>query len=499
MPIILAVLKVARSHRAPSRTVPTGLHTLSLAWLGQYFEALVVQKGSAAGGWIAPEPVTDLESFAAAVKEAKVRTGYTGTQVNLVFAHARLGQQLCDAPPAKGAALDRIVARLIDRQKTFDGEAAWGYQATLPTKTSPSILLFLFPKVLVDQMVKACAKSGLNLNVLVPCTAVLGGLLSDTMLPADEVTLLAAEAGGMTAVLAARADGQILLGRLLEASWRDNPNNLAVELNRTILFVNQQFGTSVRSAFLSGPAAEECQPTIQASLQVPVKSAPEEAQAFSWALELARTPLESCPNLISAEQRRAPQRLALTHVTKVVTAILVLASIAVTIRFATLTREERRAIEKLQTQVSQLQLQHQALQRLHAELGRQRELVRLIADEQLAPVPLWFLSYLGQLVPPELAVTNFSVLKEDSGWRFRLSGLLQPGNSSGLAGPLSALTNQLGSGPFGASFVKVADEVTPESTPSLGTGIRNLALRGKPAAGESKPAARQYHVEGVLP
>jgi len=58
----------------------------------------------------------------------------------------------------------------------------------------------------------------------------------------DEIALLAGNTAGSTAVIVGRKDGQILLGRTLTGNWNQNPDQFQVELQRTVLFVSQEFG-----------------------------------------------------------------------------------------------------------------------------------------------------------------------------------------------------------------------------------------------------------------
>ena len=492
------MLKVSRSQRSSSRSIPSGTTVLSVVWLGSHFEATAFQKGVQAGSWSSPTPVADLEAFAVALKEAKLQTRFNGSLASLVLAHPRLSQQLCEVPPAKDGALDRIVARLVDRQKTFEGEAAWSFRRTLPNKNAHNVLLFLFPRVLLDRLIQSFGKLEMNLETVVPCTAVLSGILPRLSLDADVVAMVAAQSGGLTAMLVGRGDGELLLGRVLETGDARDRENLAVELNRTSLFVTQQFGASVTGAYLLVEGGSDGRMELQSALEMSVHSATEIAGDFSWTQEVLKLAPEMGANLVSREQRQAPQRRLLLRVTTLVTALVVLGSVGIWFTFHGLVIEERLAVTGLKFRLSQLQQQHQTLQILHAELGRHREFIQVVDTDRSPPVPVWLLGYAGQAVPNGLVLTNLSVVRSDGGWNFRLAGMVQSLTNTVSTGAMAGLTNELATGPFHAAARVVNGTESSDRAVSPGGTLANLAVRLRPVREEAAKSSPMFAVEGFV-
>ena len=89
---------------------------------------------------------------------------------------------------------------------------------------------------------QGCQRNGLDLISVVPVSAVLHHQLTQLPLEQEEAALLAAETGGSTTVVVGRNDGQLLLVRTLSNTWNESVEQLAVDLNRTILFFSQQYG-----------------------------------------------------------------------------------------------------------------------------------------------------------------------------------------------------------------------------------------------------------------
>lgn len=467
---------------------------LALSWVGDRFEAVAVQRGSVTGSWSATEPVRNLDEFAATVREAKSRTGYAGSVASLVLAQPRLGQQPCQAPPADGTAMKRVVQRLVDRQKLFEDEAAWSYLRTVPTKTSDNILLFLYPRALLERMVGACRRAGLNLERVMPCTAVLLRLLADLPIGPEEVTLLAGEAGGQTAIVVGRGDGQVLLGRLLEVTWNLNHSELVLEFNRTNLFVNQQFWATVTGIHLIGTGAAEKLAALQADLSLPVNVVTEADDTFSWARASLRVPPNADANLVPREQRHAPQRRFLCRATSVVVVLLVISSLGTALYLQILVKEERRSLQHSLTRRGQLQQQQEQLRTQYLDLEHQRDYVKGVEDGRVPPMPVWLLGYLGQALPTDLALTNFSVVKKTECWEVRLGGISRAGATAAVV----ELTNAFWKGPFhGTLAAGAAGEHSLRNAPGSSLLARyTLQRRPDPAAPSS--VAQPFYLEGAV-
>lgn len=444
----------------PALTTPKfgrGVTALSVSWMHGRFEAVAIQRGEVTGTWQLPRAEDDPSRFGDLVKQAAAHTGYRGTTVSVLLAHPRLVHQLLETPPAKGAALRAVVQRQVDRLKVFDGEAAWGFQPALPTKNSASVLAHLFPRTVLEQLVKGAETAGFHLTTVLPATVALQSQLARLPLKSEEVALIAGDTGNQTTVVVGRGDGQVLLCRSLDTGRGEGAAGLAVDLNRTVLFVSQQFGTPVGSVWLFGPETSSRLAELQAQLQVPVKVSPEPYHALFWAEEALRLPGTPPPNLLSTEQRQAPQRRVLLRVAIAVTLILLLAAGASVGIAEVLVRREQGSIREMETRIAELQKEHQHLQQVRLEFGRQAQIARTILEDRPAPIPVWFLAYLGEALPPELVLTNLLVRREGNEWQVRLAGSLQPSTNAPPPGVLTRnvdeFKNRLGSGPFHLTLV----------------------------------------------
>src|SRR2546423_13893349 len=231
------------NRKLAGNAIPAHLTTLSVSWLNSQFKAVAVNRGAVEGTWENPAELDGSINFEALLREAIQKTGFRGQTVSLVLAHPRLVQQLVDVPPVKGPALMKVVQRQAKQQKMFPGEAAWAFQTSHSDKAS--IILHLFPKQMLDQFAQGCKRNSLRLTSVIPAAAVLHGQLTALPLEKEETALLAGDTAGSVTIVVGRRDGQIFLARTLPGNWNEGAERMALDLNRTVLFLNQQHGVTV--------------------------------------------------------------------------------------------------------------------------------------------------------------------------------------------------------------------------------------------------------------
>lgn len=500
------MLKISPSQRSRPAEIPRGLTTLSVSWLNGQFKALAVHRGVVDGTWERPGEIEGTGNFESLLREAVQKTGYRGLTVSLLLAHPRLVQQLVEVPPVKGAAMQKVIHRQAQQQKMFDGEAAWAYQTSLTGKGSQRVVLHLFPKLLLDQLVQGCQRNDLHLTAVVPPSAVLHQQMAQLALEKDEVALLAAETSGSTTVVIGRSDGQVLLARTLPGNWNEGAARLAVDLNRTILFVNQQHGAAInKGVWLFGPGAAEHLPEMQSHSQLPAKLSPVEYGPFYWATEAIKLPPTQTPNFISLEMQKAPQRRVFAQVVGAGTILIVLASLAASAFLLRQARQETINIRTLSARVGELQGQHQQLQQRNIELARKEQRVKLVIDNRPPPIPGWFLGYLSEALPPDLVVTNLVTKREADLWKVQLTGTFQatgkPPAPAAWSNSVTLFTTRLLNGPF---HLQLPGSRAPADSSGAGrAGTANTfaswvaRLTDGPASAKSTPAG-QFVIEGVM-
>ena len=463
------MLQIAHAQKTRTVSVPTNISTLSVSWLNSQFKCIAVQRGVVEGSWEHPGEIEGTQHFEELIREGVKQTGYRGTTVSLVLMHPRLSQQLLETPPLRGPALTKFVQTQARQQKLFEAEAAFAFQPAFSAPGSQRLVLHLFPRILLDQLVQAAQKNDLFLTSVLPATAVLQSQLPEFGVEKDGIAVLAANMGRSTTVIIGRNDGQLLLARTLNGSWSTDAARLAVDLSRTILFVNQQYGVAVdKGLWLFGPNAKDHFTELQRHVQVPVKLSPVEYSPMYWATEALRQPLGQMPNFISLELQKAPQRQALLKLTTAATILTVGASLGASIWCQHQVGVERANLANLQSQQAKLQSRHLELQRLEEELLRKKGMVHMVSDDRIAPVANWLLASLAEFTPAELVVTNLLVQREAELWKVELGGMSQAGvhptGPAAFQGAVSQLKAKLAGAPFHLRLVEVSVTNVPAAT-----------------------------------
>jgi len=445
---------------------PANLTTLSISWLNDQFAAMAIHHGVAGGTWERTAAAETAADFASLVREAVQQTNYHGTTVSLLLASSRLAQQLVDVPPVTGTNLEKVIQREAQQQKLFSGEAAWTFQSSIRLKDVQWVILHLVPKTLLDRLVQGCRQNGLHLNSVVPVSAVLHRQFARLPLEKDDVALLAAETGGCTTIVVGRADGQLLLVRTLMDNWNENVERLALDLKRTISFVTQQYGLALnRGVWVFGSGAAQQAPALQDQLEAPVAVSPVACQPAYWTIESAKLRPASSPNFIGLELQQAPRRRIFARVVAASTALIVLASVTVTILLHLLARQQTANIEILRNRAGQLQTQRQQLEQRNTDLAGKEQLIKLVLEDRHPPVPVWVLGYLSEAVPAGLVVTNLHVKMEGDSWRFNLAGRLQAGGEEPApdtpTNAVGLLADRLVNGPFHLTILNRSDHGEP--------------------------------------
>lgn len=509
--------------------LPTRPTTLSITWLNGQFRALAVHKGVIEAVWKCPHEV-EVSGFAKALQDAVAYTGYHGSTVSLVLAHPRLGHQLVESPPIKSTgvvrflerqlqmvlylggpppappALVRYVQRQVQSLKPFDGEAASCFEHTILSQGANRLLVHMFPKTLLNLLIQACAKTDLFLTAVVPAMAVLQSQLPLLPIKKDEIALLAGDTAGATEVVVGRKDGQILLSRTLSGSWNQDPSRFRVEIQRTILFVSQEFGLDVNGLWLFGPGAADHLAGLQSETGVTTQLSPVKYHDLYWARDSLLLLPETTPNLLSLEERQRPRQRLLLKLASWGALLLVSFAVATSLYLGVLMRRERGQFEHLQVQMAELQVRHKDLQALTQQLASKEELVKLVSDDRLPPVPGWLLGCLGEAVPPELLLTNVHVWRQENLWHLKLAGVLQPTTN---AEPATLLSNavvlfhqRLAAAPFNMKIASASDlaahpaePATPSAMAEWGPGLE--ARLGALSASRGEPAT-QFTVEGIM-
>lgn len=494
--------------------LPTGT-LLGVSWLHGRFSVIALQRGALGVAWTCPTPVNTPKELTTAIREAVRRTSYQGSQLSLVLAHAQFVQHWVDVPAGKSSQLNKFLKRQVQQHKSFAGTAAWSFQLTVPTKATGGALLHLMPLDLYTSIVDACTDAGLHLVTLTSHTEVMRAQLRQLPLRDDEIALVATTVGQSTSVLVARGDGMPLLARSVQGDWKTDQSRVAVDLNRTLLYAQQQFGVAVANVWLNGEDIEARLPALAGFFEVPLKAHPAPSGEFSWAEEALRLSGETPINLISREHREAPARRAVMRLSVYSAIALLVVAFGLSGYVHFYYREESRAIKRLTALEQDLQTRHHQLQDYFAEVDRKGQFLQVARPDRPDPVATWVLGSLSEAVPTDLVVTNLTVLSETNQWRVTIGGIVQPAAVEAGRDDVRRLTRQLArnlsqgalgmefEGDLAAPLEPAGNTNRPPPAPAAGTGVAADAFnawttRLKDLAITQTSKAREFTLQGIM-
>src|SRR6185503_2068988 len=258
-----------------------------------------------------------------------------------------------------------------------------------------------------------------------------------------------------------RKDGQIYLGRTLSNSWNAHADRVNVDLNRTLLYVKQQFGAGVNSVWLFGEGAQNQIDRMRTALRLPVQLSPVRPGPFYWNQEALKILATDTNNLISLEQLQAPRRRVFFKVTRAAVGLAAVGALITASAVQLVVMDRGKQLLKLQSKVDQLQVRHAALRDQEREFLQKKQFVKIVSDEKLPAVPGWFLGYLGDILPEELLLGHVRLNREEGRWHMELGGKLQPTTNPApakvLADAVTVLKTNLAQGPFHVQVLREGD------------------------------------------
>jgi len=481
---------------------------LSLAWLGTRLLFLHVRGGQTVASWECEGTIGDYESgelkFGPLLRQAVKETGYRGKNVVMLLDHSRMSLQLLSTPPAKGRDLELYVERQLGQLKVHDEDVAWSWMPTQPIKSSKGLVLCLFPKDSVQRLYEDCRAEELHLLMILPPAAALADEFDRLPVEDADITLLAVDTGEGNTLLIGRRGEPVFMARSLRCSWQGNPDRVASQINRSTVFLRQQFGTDISRIWLTGASAQEVADVIQEEAGMPVDYSPAYPPTF-WAEKAAVIPPDSEANLVSRDLRLAPRRRMMRFLAAcgvILFALLSLAAFGWTeMRIAS----AKALVASKQAAGSAAKEEKAKLEARLAELDAKEKVAEFVGSGMLAPIPGWFSIYLAKTLPSQLSLTSIQVRRKDelsaesepvteTVWWVRIEGYA-PEKAVAEDGPepvktaYANFTDELTKGPFHLLVAEQTKRFVPRAAP-----IAWSVVGGAPSA--SSP--NRFFVEGTI-
>ncbi len=472
----------AISKPAPRTFMRRTRDTLGIAWMHGAFHAAVFRRQSLVASCIAAGAVTTLEEFERAFDEAIVSLGFAGEEVFLILAHEQFVHRPEQAPAFSESASRAYLRGRVERFEKENEPVLWISQRTVSTRQEAAFVLHLLPSAFYGRLNSILLARRLDLTRILPASVPLQLVLESLDVPEEQTVLLAAETGAATTVLAARGDGQLLFSRTLLARWADDPARLGVEMNRSLLYAKQQFGTVVENVWLLGAADDTARAEVQARCGGGKDVVVRASDPVAWLQAVARLSPRHPVNLVAGYLGRK-RRHQFVRRALIAGCWLALALVALDVWSRSLRwREERARLTDLQKNESALHETRTRLEERNRRADNHRAFIQEVSEKRLPPVTSRLLVFVAGILPPEAGLTDFNVKWDEAGaaWSFRFDGQVE-GDEESVRDALATFQRELVKSPLRARFNDASRVIVSVPTP------RN-----------DLPPAFRFSLEGVL-
>jgi hypothetical protein len=346
------------------------------------------------------------QALAEALSKAKAPSGevYLGTDSSLIL------PLIEEIPPAVPAIASKLLQKRAEKAAVF-AEPVFVGATPILGKVGAGLsryLLQVAPAAWVKALDEALAPKGYQLAGLFPAALALKPVLENLGASKEEAILLAAEAESGLLQVVGRSDGAILFYRTLPGAEGRGAADVLRELRRLTLYSEQRLGLKVRKVFFSGNMTGSLIQAAQGAEDLTIVAGP------------AVTPLIYLRQLFQAKARQSdnvvPRQIAMrTKIRrwKFLAAMSSLGILVFSILWAggRLVEREIKAAEirKIWGQQEALVAKADREKDGLVQFGRKIELVRILREETVCPVPEIILRTLPELLPPALELTKLQV------------------------------------------------------------------------------------------
>ncbi len=396
-----------------------------ISWIQRQFIAVRMRRGQREETWESPEPVAELPDFNRAVAAAcEMLEIPGGTEVSIIYESDRLSHPLSEAPPMRRHDLTTFLQRKVNQLKTFEGEAAWGYTRTLPSRDGDSVALHLMPRSFVDAMVRICEEFHLRPVSLLPLSVAMTMRIRELAGQSDQVCMLVALFPFQCEIVVARGDGSLLFVRDLGYGVTGNEGRLVQEIGRSILFSGQRFSTAVDRIWIAGRGADAVAGLLAPTVTVAVEGM-EDDQPVDWVRDSKNRAVSN--NLLPVQVRDKYRRQIMLRWSAALTVALAVSSVLTAWEIEQLVRAQGAGLQAVEREINDLERTKARLQNRVNERQALQSRLDAFRRNALPPMaPLWVMDYLAEQRPAGVRLQHVSMKYRDGdqagAWRLEIQG-----------------------------------------------------------------------------
>ncbi len=393
--------------------------------------------------------------FREAISEAIQRTQFPGSHISILVEDPRFMTLTLQLPAMPTADLVLLLERKAQQEKTWEEPAAWRYYNGMQGRDKQNLQLEVWPQSFIDATAQICEELGLHLQQLAPISALLESQLSSLSVEPGEATILISTLEGNVMFVVGGEDGTPLLTRRLAPvqEWVPLGERIGTEVNRTIMFVNQQTNLPIPQIWFLGEEERLTLGEIQPHVATPILPCPVNPDWKYWLWVGATLSTNLPTNFTPPEVRRAPVKKLLGKTVAASIAILVFLGIGTTGVIEGYLAKNQNNLQQMALRQATLQQDQQHLDSQLVSLHAKQQWAQAITETQALLLEGPLLSYLSQTIPSEMVLYKASVRRAERSWELELTGSSSANLSSTLV-LVDQLARELEDGPY---HVRVAE------------------------------------------
>lgn len=465
----------------PAVTRPSGDNgdILGVCWLHGSLHAAVFRGKKTVGSWSAAAPIKTMPELGPALDEALTELKFGGTEIFLLLENDQFVHQIEATPPFSDSVARNFLHARVQRYEKEHAPVLWVSEPAAGIKKERSFILHMLPRTFYEELNRILLDRRLDLTRILPLVVPVRRELDRFPISKGRPVLVAVEAGGATVVMVSKVGEELLFARTILATWSADPARIGVEINRSLLYANQQFSTTVDRIWLLGQdnhATAEVSAKCGTGRQITVLP----TSPIEWLQSASKLPPRQPVNLVAGHLRRKSQQRSIRRGLLIACWVTLLLLAVDAWSTSQAWSGEQRQYAKLQANESKMGGERDRLLERNHAVEVERAFIRQVDDERLPPVPGKFAAYLASVLPAEIRLSDLTVKWEDVvGWSFHIEGTVEA-DADTAPEILSNLQRQLAQSPLKAKSNELARSIVPVARPlnSADPELQRFSLEG---------------------
>ena len=426
-----------------------GNSILSVSLINGRFRALSYINNEIGQSWERPGIIVNLALLQQAIADAIQQTQFSGTRISVLIEDRRCLSLTLQLPIMPLVDLVPILERKAQQVMPEEGQVEWRYSLGLEGKGKQTVHLEVFPKRFIDDIVEVCDNLCLELQLLAPLSSLTESQLSALPIESGEATILISMLEGKVTFIAGGEDGRLLLTRHLAPvqDWVPLGERVGTEVNRTIMFITQQANVNIPHIWFLGEEERLTSEEVQPHVSTPILPCPIKPDWKYWLWVGATLPRNLSNNFTPLEVRQAPLKKLLSKTLAAAILGFLIVSVGLTGALQGYVVKNQERFQTAATQARALHQQRQEWMNKLVTVRTQQDWVHAIADKDMPPLEGPLLSYLGNVIPPQIILYKTVIKRTNGMWNLELAGRASITLPSTLL-LLENLTQELAQGPF---------------------------------------------------